>query len=91
MYIYYYFSRFLLICISFVQVIGLHLLAKCCEYNPAEMPRVLMRFNAITDNGPASSVLQYISMHPCNDDRIANQKHLLPGIELEQARHCHKY
>ncbi len=75
---------------SFAQVVGLHLLAKCCEYNPAEMPRVFMRLKVMTNDGPASSILQYISTHPCNDERITNQKHLLPDIALEQARHCNK-
>ncbi len=75
-------------CQSTDQVIGLHLLAKCCEYNPAEMPRVFMRLKVMTSDGPAESVLQYISTHPCNEERITNQKNLLPDIALEQARYC---
>ncbi len=42
----------------------------------------------MTNDGVASSVLQYISTHPCGEDRIKNQKRLLTDIVLEQARYC---
>jgi predicted Zn-dependent protease len=68
------------------DIIGLHLLARCCVYDPQEMPKVFSRLQA--GEGEALMLSEYLGTHPLHASRIEQQKEMLPRIMQERSRCC---
>lgn len=69
------------------DAIGLAIVSKCCEFNPAAAPGILANLSGVS--GPLA-VLKYVGTHPSDDERAEAARAAMPTVLSHWSDRCSK-